>query len=77
MGGRIALSNPDFIEFARDWTVESIRQHPNPHLKVAQRAETPMVTRQFADALPFWHMLNGHPRAVSAPIFLRTDAGQI
>ncbi|HAV61353.1 MAG TPA: hypothetical protein DCY13_03205, partial [Verrucomicrobiales bacterium] len=65
-GGAIALSDPHFIEFARDWTAEAIKHHPGQHRIVAQRAETLMVTQQFADALPLWRQLNGHPRAVAA-----------
>ncbi|HAV61352.1 MAG TPA: hypothetical protein DCY13_03200, partial [Verrucomicrobiales bacterium] len=42
--------------------------HPGQHRIVAQRAETLMVTQQFADALPLWRQLNGHPRAVAARV---------
>ncbi|GEM_PF-727315 len=75
MGGRIALSDPDFIEFARDWTVEAVRQHPQNHVVVAQRAETLMVSQQFFDALPFWRQLDGHPKAVSARIICELMQG--
>jgi len=37
LGGRIALSQPEFLEFARDWTSEAIKQLPRDPVIKRQR----------------------------------------
>jgi len=75
-GAKVALSHPDFIEFARDWTAEAIKQHPTNRELLAARGETLLLTQQFVDALPFWRQLNGHPRALSARLFCELMQGE-
>jgi len=65
-GAKLALSDPDFIEFARDWTAEAIKHHPDNRELIAALGETLLLTQQYADALPCWQRLNGHPRALAA-----------
>ncbi|MBI1178019.1 glycosyltransferase [bacterium] len=75
-GARVALSQPDFIEFARDWTAEAIKHHPTNRDLIAARGETLLLTQQYADALPFWRQLNGQPRALSARLFCELMQGE-
>lgn len=77
LGARVALSHPDFIEFARDWTTEAVKHHPgNPDL-IAARGETLLLTQQFADALPWWRQLNTVPRALSARVLCELMQGEL
>jgi len=79
LGGEIALSRPEFLEFARDWTAEAIRQLPDDGIIVAQRAEVLLLSQELASALPLWsRAVNGErpPRAVAAQILCATAASQ-
>ena len=76
LGARLALSQPDFIEFARDWTREAIQHHPTHRELIAARGETLLLTQQYVDALPFWRQLNGHPRALSARLHCELMQGE-
>ena len=76
LGARLALSQPDFIEFARDWTREAIKHHPTHRELIAARGETLLLTQQYVDALPFWRQLNGHPRALSARLHCELMQGE-
>jgi tetratricopeptide (TPR) repeat protein len=54
LGGRIALSRPEFLEFARDWTGEAVKHFPeHPELSL-QRAEALLLTQDPEGALGFW-----------------------
>lgn len=75
-GAQLAISQPDFIEFARDWTAEAIKHHPAHRELIAARGETLLLSQQYADALPFWRQLNGHPRALSARLFCELMQGE-
>ncbi len=75
-GAKLALSDPDFIEFARDWTSEAIKHHPENRELIAARGETLLLTQHFADALPCWRQLNGHPRALSARLLCELMQGE-
>ena len=79
LGGEIALGKPEFLEFARDWTAEAIRQLPEDGAIVAQRAEALLLSQQPAAALPLWtRAVNGErpPRALAAQILCATMAVQ-
>ena len=79
LGGEIALSRPEFLEFARDWTGEAIRHLPDDGIIVAQRAEALLLGQDMAEALPLWkRTVNGErpPRAVAAQILCATAASQ-
>jgi tetratricopeptide (TPR) repeat protein len=54
LGGQIALSQPEFLEFARDWTGEAIKHFPEDSGVLLQRAEALMLNQQAALALPLW-----------------------
>jgi glycosyltransferase involved in cell wall biosynthesis/FMN phosphatase YigB (HAD superfamily)/Tfp pilus assembly protein PilF len=79
LGGEVALSKPEFLEFARDWTGEAIRQLPDDGCIVAQRAEVLLLSQEIVAALPFWNRtINGErpPRAVAAQILCATASSQ-
>ncbi|MGD1085059.1 MAG: glycosyltransferase [Verrucomicrobiota bacterium] len=54
LGGQIALSRPEFLEFARDWTCEAIKHFPDDPRIVPQRAEALLLTQDVDSALPLW-----------------------
>ena len=58
LGAQIALSQPDFYEFAADWTGEASKLHPK-NLQIARlRAEALLVNQDTAEALKLW----SHPQ---------------
>lgn len=65
-GGQIALSQIDFLEFARDWTGEAIKQFPEDVVLVAQRAEALLLSGDVESALPFWRKLPSTAKNLSA-----------
>jgi glycosyltransferase involved in cell wall biosynthesis/GT2 family glycosyltransferase/tetratricopeptide (TPR) repeat protein len=71
LGGEIALSRRDFLEFAYDWTGEALRCLPDDPAIIAQRAEVLLLRGETADARPLWEKAcNGSrpPRALAALI---------
>ena len=79
LGGEIALSRPEFLEFSREWLSEAIRQFPDDGVIVAQRAESLLLSHEMAAALSLWNRaVNGArpPRAVAAQILCATAAAQ-
>jgi predicted Zn-dependent protease len=68
LGGQIALSRPDYLEFARDWTGEAVKHFPAHTGLLMQRGEALLLTQKPEAALPFWlkaHSPNS-PRQVAA-----------
>jgi hypothetical protein len=73
------LGKPEFLEFARDWTAEAVRQLSDDGAIVAQRAEALLLSQQSAEALPLWtRAINGDrpPRALAAQIICATAVSQ-
>jgi hypothetical protein len=54
LGGQIALSQPEFSEFACDWTGEAIKQFPQDRMVALQRAEALLLCGRVVEALPLW-----------------------
>jgi predicted Zn-dependent protease len=54
LGGQIALSQPEFLEFAQHWTAEALKHFPNHPAILALRAEALLLGGQAESALPFW-----------------------
>jgi predicted Zn-dependent protease len=54
LGGQIALSRPEFLQFARDWTQEAVKQNPDDSTILLQRAEALLLNGDAQAALPFW-----------------------
>jgi len=53
-GGQLALSRPDFLEFARNWTGAAMQHFPNHPALLLQRAEALFLTQDMDGALPLW-----------------------
>jgi tetratricopeptide (TPR) repeat protein len=70
LGGRIALSRPEFREFAQDWTGEALKYLPQEPWVVLQRAEALLLAQDVDGALALWQRL-------SAPMPPRAWAGRI
>jgi glycosyltransferase involved in cell wall biosynthesis/FMN phosphatase YigB (HAD superfamily)/tetratricopeptide (TPR) repeat protein len=75
LGGQIALSRPEFLEFARDWTREAM-QHVAPDLVILmQRAEALMLSEDTAGALKLWQQVwdqTAKPAVLAALILCET-----
>jgi GT2 family glycosyltransferase/glycosyltransferase involved in cell wall biosynthesis/Tfp pilus assembly protein PilF len=54
LGGEMALSQPQFLGFAQDWTSEAVKHYPDDPAILLQRAEALMLNQQTALALPLW-----------------------
>ena len=75
LGGQIALSRPEFLEFARDWTEEAMRHVADDPMIVAQRAETLMLSEDAAGARELWERVwnqTPQPVALAALILCET-----
>ena len=53
-GGQLALSRPESLEVAGDWTAEAMKHLPDDAAVVRQRAEALMLAGQCGAALPLW-----------------------
>ena len=76
-GGIIALSRPEFLEVAVDWTAEALRHFPEDAGIQKQRAEALLLAGQLEQALPLWRRLalDGTPSFLAAVILCQTAAG--
>jgi len=75
LGGEIALSKPEFLEFARDWTGEAFKALPENPVIAAQRAEALMLNQDPAAALELWEKIwrsEPEPRPLAAMILCAT-----
>jgi hypothetical protein len=68
LGGQIALSKLDYLEFAGDWTGEAMKQFPDHPMIIAQRAEVLLLNQQIAESLALWRKLPApqSPRQIAA-----------
>jgi tetratricopeptide (TPR) repeat protein len=80
LGGHIALSQPDFLEFARDWTGEAARHVPEDLAVTAQRAEALMLSGDMAGARNLWEKVwhsERKPQTLAALVLCEAVAGPI
>jgi tetratricopeptide (TPR) repeat protein len=77
LGGEIALSQPDFLEFARDWTGEASKALPREAALQCQYAEALMLSGEFARALSIWRQFGEptHRRHISALMLCELATG--
>jgi tetratricopeptide (TPR) repeat protein len=76
-GGYIALSRPEFLPFAQDWTGEAIKHCPEDPSVILQRAEALTLDQQTVLAHPLWikaHSPNS-PRHLAALTLCEMLAG--
>jgi tetratricopeptide (TPR) repeat protein len=78
LGGQIALSRLDFLEFALDWTGEALKACPDDLNVVRQRAEALLLGQDAAGALPLWRRLaeGGRPDALGAAVLCAVIMGE-
>ena len=77
-GGRIALSKPEFLEFACDWTGEALRHLPRDNALLAQRAEALLLHQEINEAQPLWQQLvlqDPQPWTVAGLTFCQLASG--
>lgn len=70
-GGEIALSRPEFLEFARDWTGEAMRYAAEDFAINLQRAEALMLSGETLPASELWERIwnsEREPRILAALI---------
>ncbi|HTR40267.1 MAG TPA: glycosyltransferase [Pseudomonadales bacterium] len=78
-GGEIALSRPEFLGFARDWTGEAMGYVPEDPVVAAQRAEALMLSGDAASARGLWENLwsaEPQPRTLAALILCEINESQ-
>jgi len=79
-GGQIALSQPEFLEFACDWTSEGAGALPNDLVLVAQRAEALMLSQNTSAACELWKRVSDidrQPRIIAALVLCELIAGNV
>ncbi len=79
IGGEIALSRPELLDFAGKWTGEAMRYVANDPAVAAQRAETLMLSGDIVAASDLWEKIyNGRqePRSLAALILCETIESQ-
>ncbi len=54
LGGLIALSQPEFLDFAQNWSGEAIKNFPKDSAILLQRAEALTLNQQVELSLPLW-----------------------
>jgi tetratricopeptide (TPR) repeat protein len=60
-GGQVALSQPEFLDFACDWTGEAAKIFP-AHASIAeQRAQALLLNGRIDEAFPLWRQLAAGP----------------
>ena len=80
LGGEIALSQPQFLEFARDWTGEAMRNMAEDIAITAQRAEVLLLSGDTASARELWERIytcDHQPRALAALILCEATELQL
>ena len=78
LGGEIALSRANFLEFALDWTASAFQALPEDPVIATQRATALMLGGRAADAVPLWEKLwrcEPQPRTLAALILCELTAG--
>ena len=68
LGGEIALSQPELLEFATDWTGEAVKHFPRERAMAWQRAEALLLSGKIEQARPLFrlHRDAGNLRALAA-----------
>ncbi|MDR3459820.1 MAG: glycosyltransferase [Verrucomicrobiae bacterium] len=79
LGGEIALSQAEFIEFACDWTGEAMTAMPGDVVIAGQRAEALLLSGNTTTALELWEKTwsnDRQPRSLAALIMCETIEAQ-
>jgi tetratricopeptide (TPR) repeat protein len=78
-GGQIALSRPEFLEVALDWTADAHRLLPQDLTLLRQRAEALTLANRCEEALPLWRQLRpeSDPALAAALVLCETIANDV
>ena len=79
LGGEIALGRPEFLEFARDWTGEAMKNQAEDFTITAQRAEALLFSGDTAAAGDFWERVwnrERQPKTMAALILCEAIEAQ-
>jgi tetratricopeptide (TPR) repeat protein len=78
LGGRLALSKPEFVSFACDWTGEAVKYAASQPAILLQRAEALLLAGRIGEAVSFWgdERLPKTPRARAGLILCETLKGE-
>jgi len=76
LGGQIALSRSEFVEFACDWTGEAIKILPQEPQIREQRAESLLLSGHVSEALSLWQGANS-PRSIAARLICELATGDL
>jgi hypothetical protein len=66
LGGQVSLSQPAFLEVARDWTAEAFLHFPEDQAILSQRAEALLLSQQTSTARQLWERIWNAERQPSA-----------
>lgn len=77
-GAELALSKPDYLDFANDWTGEACKAFPRDSALQHARAEVLTLRGDFQDAEPLWKTLKAHNnhKATAAWVLCLLQTGQ-
>jgi tetratricopeptide (TPR) repeat protein len=77
LGATIALSRPELLEFAKEWTAEARRQLPKNRTILARHAEALLLSSDARGALPLWVELAdaGDASALAARLLCEVTCG--
>lgn len=75
-GGQVALSRPDYLEFAGDWTGEALKQHPDQATIISQRATALMFNGDAEGAYALWQRVELTPSVQAAMVLCAVLAGR-
>jgi hypothetical protein len=78
LGAKIALSRPEFLEFALDWTGEALKHQPGNPALAEHRAEALLLNQAAGEAVKLWETLyerERKPRSLAAVILCDLVAG--
>jgi tetratricopeptide (TPR) repeat protein len=79
LGGTIALSQPQFLEFALEWTGEAVKNLPDSLEVAAQHGEALLLSQRPEAALPCWERVwqnQSQPQALAALVLCELAQGQ-
>ena len=77
-GGQVALSRPEFLEVALDWTAEAALKHPQNPAILTQRAESLLLAGRAEEAVAAWRQTQpeNNPVALGALVLCETASHQ-
>jgi len=78
-GGKVALSRPEYLDVALDWTAAAVAQCPADSLIALQRAEALLLAGRSDEARPLWKRFHDplEPRHVAALVICEVLAGEV